>query len=47
MCPTPVSEISSRIVNCHGDFHAKNIIKTPDQKLVAIDFEFACANFAI
>ena len=47
MCPTPVSEISSRIVTCHGDFHVKNLVITPDRRLLGIDYEFACATFAI
>jgi len=47
MCPTPVSEISKRIVTCHGDFHVKNLVLTPDRRILGIDYEFACATFAI
>ena len=47
MCPIPVSEISSRLVNNHGDFHTLNIIRTPDKKLMSIDFEFAGVTSAI
>ena len=48
MFPIPMSEISSRLVTCHGDFHCKNLINNSDnRKIYAIDFEFTCVDFAI
>ena len=47
MCPTPVSDISSRIVTTHGDFHVKNLVLNSEHKLKAVDYEFSCVSSAI
>jgi len=44
--PQPVSDVLSRVVTCHGDFHPANILRTKDG-LKVIDMEYSCATFAV
>jgi hypothetical protein len=46
--PTPTSALGRRVVTCHGDFHAGNLVRDAQDESVirAIDLEFTCVFYA-